>query len=491
MNLQTRWFSLRRRLLTLLLGGVVFFWLLTMTMSYIDAHHEIDELFDAQLVQTAQTLLGVARDNERYWHENETTELAASLHKYQRKLRFQIWRDDGRLLLRSPNAPLTAITNQAGFSSSRGDTDISDISDISDTQKPNHKDSTRYITDHESRYGLHDYRWRNLALWDESHRFQVQVSENHDIRSELSGKIVSRLLLPALLGLPLLALWLWLATQKGLSSLHEVARQISERHADHLEPVMPNQAPDEIRSMIEALNRLFARLHRTLENERRFTADAAHELRTPLAALLAHAQVARRAHNDPEREHALDQLQIGIGRAHHLVDQLLTLARLDPDESLADIQNIDFSILLEEACAEQGVKALEKNITLELEMPAQSTSPALVAGSATLLRILLRNLIDNAVRYTPEDGHVQVSLQTEAQAIVLSICDSGPGIPVGERSKIFERFKRLAGQAQPGSGLGLSIVRRIADLHGATVTLEDAPAALGGLRVKVQFDRVS
>lgn len=482
MNLQTRWFSLRRRLLTLLLMGVVFFWLMTMVMSYIDAHHEIDELFDAQLMQTAQTLLGVARGNERVWHESETTELAASLHKYQRKLRFQIWRDDGRLLLRSPNAPLTAITDQSGFSSSSVD---------ASTQGRDHEDVSGYEKEHESRYQLHRYRWRNLALWDEAHRVQVQVSENHDIRNELSGKIVSRLLLPALLGLPLLALWLWLATQKGLSSLNEVAQQISERHADHLEPVVPNQAPDEIRPMIDALNRLFARLHRTLENERRFTADAAHELRTPLAALLAHAQVAQRAQNTSEREHALDQLHRGIGRTHHLVDQLLTLARLDPDDSLVDIQHIDFSILLEEACAEQGAKALEKNITLELNITHPPASSIFIAGSAALLRILLRNLIDNAVRYTPRSGQVQISLHTEGHDIVLAVCDSGPGIPVGDRLQVFERFKRLAGQAQPGSGLGLSIIRRIADLHGATVTLEDAPSALGGLKVSVRFCRAS
>lgn len=479
---QTRWFSLRRQLLILLLGGVCFFWMLTMLMSYIDAHHEVDELFDAQLVQTAQTLLGLARDNEGHWHESEATELAASLHMYQRKLRFQIWRDDGRLLLRSPNAPLSALTDQTGFSTSSLDTAAQDRNPVRLHRASEGKN------DH---YGLHQYRWRNLALWDGAHRFQVQVSEDHDIRNELSGKIVLRLLLPALFGLPLMALWLWLVTRKGLSSLDEVALQISERHAGHLESVAPDRAPGEIRPMIDALNRLLDRVRRTLENERRFTADAAHELRTPLAALAAHAQVAQRASDVAEREHALDQLGSGIARASHLVDQLLTLARLDPDDTLTDVQSVDFQALLEAVCAEQGRKALEKHISLELDIITSHAMSGWVMGSDTLLRILLRNLLDNAVRYTPEGGQIHVRLDVDGQGMVLTLCDNGPGIPSDERVQVFDRFKRLEGHTQPGSGLGLSIVRRIADLHGASVTLDEASPSSGGLKVCVRWPQCS
>ncbi len=474
--MNTRWFSLRRRLLLLLLGGLSLFWLVTLALSYVDAHHEIDELFDAQLAQSAQTLLALMRDNDAHRYASENAELAASLHKYQRKLRFQIWRDDGYLLLRSPNAPIVPMTHQSGFSSSGHDTAEQNDRDLGQKQKQT----------------LHTYRWRNLSLWDTTHRYQVQVSENHDIRNELSGKIAGRLLLPVLFGLPLLAIWLWLATRKGLASLDDIARQIAQRHADRLDAVLPQSAPDEIRPLIEALNRLFERVRRALENERRFTADAAHELRTPLAALAAQAQVAQRARDNSDelaRNHALDQLRVGISRATHLVDQLLTLARLDPDDALGNRFPVDFQALAEEVCAEHGASALEKQLTLELDTEPSVGASLWVSGSATLLHILLRNLQDNAIRYTPAHGQVHVLLQQETTGVRLSVSDSGAGIAEDQRIKVFERFQRLAEPALPGSGLGLSIVQRIAELHGAQLWL-DSSTELGGLAVHVRFSSI-
>lgn len=267
----TAWFSLRRRLLGLLLGGVAAAWLTTMVFSYIDAHHEVDELFDAQLAQAAQTLLALAGHDEG----DDIEDLGDVAHKYQRRLRFQIWRADGKLLMRSKNAPETPLTATSGFSETHGD----------------------------------DGHWRHFSQWNEERSLQVQVSENHHIRDDLIGHIAWRLLLPALFGLPLIGLWVWLATRHGLASLDGIARQIASRAPQQLQPVVPASGPEEIRPMLEALNGLFQRVESALASERQFTADAAHELRTPLAALQAQLQVALRARDDKERDRSLGQLQ--------------------------------------------------------------------------------------------------------------------------------------------------------------------------------------
>ncbi|MGB2903376.1 MAG: histidine kinase dimerization/phospho-acceptor domain-containing protein, partial [Candidatus Dechloromonas phosphoritropha] len=287
----TAWFSLRRRLLGLLLGGVAAAWLVTMVFSYIDAHHQVDKLFDAQLAQAAQTLLALASHDEG----DDIDDLGDAGHKNQRRLRFQIWRADGKLLMRSKNAPKTALTATDGFSETRDRKD----------------------------------RWRHYSQWNDDHSLQVQVSENHHIRDELIAHIAWRLLFPALFGLPLIGLWVWVATRQGLSSLDGIARQIASRAPQQLQPLTPATAPEEIRTILEALNGLFQRVETALETERRFTADAAHELRTPLSALQAQVQVALRARDSSERDCSLAQLQSGLTRASHLIDQMLQLARLD------------------------------------------------------------------------------------------------------------------------------------------------------------------
>lgn len=441
----TVWFSLRRRLLGLLLGGVAAAWLVTMVFSYIDAHHEVDELFDAQLSQAGQTLLALASHDEG----DDIEDLGEATHKYQRRLRFQIWRDDGTLLMRSKNAPQFPLTVETGFSET-----------------------------HTSQDG----HWRHYSQWNEDHSLQVQVSENHHIRDELIGHIAWRLLFPALFGLPLIGLWVWLATRQGFASLDGIARQIASRDPQQLQPVHPAAAPEEIRTLLEALNGLFQRVEHTLESERRFTADAAHELRTPLAALQAQLQVAQRARDNDERDRSLSQLQSGLTRAAHLVDQMLHLARLDPESGLPDPKTLDLARLAEDVCADLGPQILTKNIDFDLTAAAGCQ----VTGQAEWLGVLIRNLVDNAVRYTPENGQVRVEIVREQSVIRLSIADSGPGIPLDERESVLRRFHRLNQGSQPGSGLGLAIVARIAELHGAQLKL-DASNTTKGLLVTVQF----
>ncbi len=438
----TAWFSLRRRLLGLLLGGVAAAWLATMVFSYIDAHHEVDELFDAQLAQAAQTLLALAGHDEG----DDIEDLGDVAHKYQRRLRFQIWRGDGELLMRSKNAPETALTATDGFSETRGD----------------------------------DGHWRHFSQWNEERSLQVQVSENHHIRDDLIGHIAWRLLFPALFGLPLIGLWVWLATRHGLASLDGIARQIASRAPQQLQPLTPATAPEEIRTMLEALNGLFQRVETALEAERQFTADAAHELRTPLAALQAQLQVARRARDSEERDRSLAQLQSGLTRASHLVDQMLQLARLDPESGLPDPQPVDLAILAEAVCADLGPLILDKNLDFALDAAPGCS----VTGQAEWLRVLIRNLVDNAIRYTPAGGTLRVSVSRAAGQCRLCVSDSGPGIPAGERDAVLRRFHRLDQGTQPGSGLGLAIVARIAELHGAELDLSLAED-LHGLQATV------
>jgi signal transduction histidine kinase len=295
-------------------------------------------------------------------------------------------------------------------------------------------------------------------------------------RRELIAGIAGRLTAPLIFGLPLMGFWIWLATWRGLKPLDAVAREIAARQPEKLEPVTPASAPSEVRPLVEAINGLFVRVEHALESERRFTADAAHELRTPLAALAAQAQVVQRARDAGERDHAIEQLIASTRRASRLVDQLLTLARLDPDNAAVS-ETVSLDRLAENVCAAHGAEAMEKNIALELDAVS-----ATIAGNADMLRILLRNLIDNAIRYTSAGGRVTVAVAPG----ILSVTDTGPGIPAAEHERVFNRFHRLAGQDTEGSGLGLSIVARIAERHGASVELGTGENGKG-LRVTVRF----
>jgi signal transduction histidine kinase len=298
-----------------------------------------------------------------------------------------------------------------------------------------------------------------------------------ELRHELDEHFIEALLTPLLFGLPLLGGWIWLATWRGLRPLDEIAVELGTRAPERLDPVVPAAAPREIRPLLEALNNLFGRVGQALDNERRFTADAAHELRTPLAAITTQAQVAARARDAAERDHALAQLTTSARRASHLVEQLLTLARLDPAAGLP-MSELRLDTLAAEVCADHGAAALEKNVALELSAPA----PVTVAGNDAMLRILLRNLLDNAVRYTPAGGKVGVGVTADT----LAVSDSGPGIPADQRANALRRLHRLAGQEIEGSGLGLSIVARIAELHNARLDLADG-IGQPGLTVRLTF----
>lgn len=439
--------SLRLRLLLILLGVFSLIWVLVTTASFFAARQEIEELFDAQLAQYARTLQGLTR-HELEEHEQTRIELEHDLlgHKYEKKVAFQVW-NDSLLVLRSATAPASPMSELYGFSNGR--------------------------------FGGH--AWRVFVLPSAEGPVSIQVAERHDVRAELVGKISLQVLYPLVIALPILALALWLALGRGLRPLRRVTADVQARSPRDLQPLSDGRAPSEIRPLVEALNRLFARLQEALESERRFTADAAHELRTPLASLQVQAQVALGARSEEERRTAIENIRGGVERSTRLLEQLLTLARLDPDTLPERTRDVDLAALAAQAVAEQAPGALGKGIDLGLE----EGSSGQVRGHPEALKVLLRNLVDNALKHTPAGGRVDVGVFGRDSGVEFSVADTGPGIEPSVGERIFDRFYRIPGSEVEGCGLGLSIVRRIAELHHARAGLD--PERAQGLRVVVHF----
>lgn len=441
--------SIRRRLLFLLTGTVLTAWLATAVFTYFDARHEIGEMLDAHLAQSAGLI--AAQLEHEFEDEDEDGHGGGVPRQYkdERKIAFQVWDRKDRLRLRSASAPETRLQSQ---SEGYGDAVID------------------------------GKRWRVFSRWDESRHYLVQVGERYELREELAESVASHLMHPLAVALPVLALLIWLAVGAGLAPLGGIAQQIARREPDNLAPLEEGRVPREISPLVASINALFDRLRKSLEQERRFTADAAHELRTPLAAVKTQAQVALGARNDEERAHALASVVSGTDRAARLVEQLLVLARLDPQTALPAGQAVGLRDLAARCVAELAPAADAKGVGMSLAAGGE----ARVEGDAILLGVMLRNLIDNAVRYTPAGGEVEVAVTRTQDAVQLAVVDSGPGIPEAERGKVLDRFYRVLGSGEEGSGLGLSIVKRIADLHRAAVRITSA-AEGHGLRVEVEF----
>ncbi|MDP1659046.1 MAG: ATP-binding protein [Methylotenera sp.] len=425
--------SLRLRLVLLLSIGLGIAWLVAAWFTHMESRHEIDELFDAQLAQSAQVLLGTTRHELHERDEHGEDEIAIT-HEYEQKLAFQIWRE-GNLLMRSTAAPTTTLgSDREGYSEGV----------------------------------INGEPWRVLTRWDAQYEFMIQVAEPLAARERLARHITLKMLLPTLIALPVLALLIWFGVGAGLRPLQQLKQEVKQRTANRLEPVAMAGVPEEAVPLVKALNDLFARLEDAFEGERRFTADAAHELRTPLAALKIQAQVALRSKDEAERNSALENVLHGVDRATRLVEQLLTLARVDPETAVTNYKQLDLHALTVSVMADVEPLAHVKQI----EMLLEEGQACHVLGDDTQLRLLLRNLLDNAIRYTPVGGRVSVSV-SDKDSVVLEVRDTGPGIPESEREQVQQRFYRIAGSGEEGSGLGLSIVRRIAELHGARLELGD------------------
>jgi signal transduction histidine kinase len=332
--------------------------------------------------------------------------------------------------------------------------------------------------------GLHILTWEK-AEWRvyslKEGGLTIQVATTSASRARRFAAIAPWLLLPLAVLVVVLGLVIRAAVTRALAPLEQVRGEIGRRGVQSLHALDSRSLPDEVAPLVETLNDLLVRLDQALVSQRRFIADAAHELRTPLTAVKLQAQIARRTDNEAEREAALTQLASAVDRAAHLVDQLLGMARLEPAARQAVFAPLALDVLVKQVVADLSALAEARDIDLGVGACAAIT----LTGQAESLRMMLGNLIDNAVRYTPGGGRIDVELREQAGMARLSVSDSGPGIPAAERERVFERFQRLAGADIPGSGLGLSIVKQVVDLHGGTITLTTPPG--GGLRVEVEL----
>lgn len=435
--------SLQGRLLALVLGAVAAVWLATAALVWLDARHELDELLDAHLAQAA-ALLVVQQADELADDDREEAE-APSLHRYAPRVAFQVWHE-GRLVLRSSNAPAHPLSEvERGF------------------------------TDRE----IDGRRWRVFAARGAERDVQVHVGELLGSRAAILRAVLRGMLGPMLVGLPLLGLLVWAAVRHGSLPLRRLERSLAGRDPQALEPVRVDGAPSEMLPMIAALNALFARIAGLIETERRFTADAAHELRTPIAAIRAQAQVALGEADDARRRHALQATLEGCDRATRLVEQLLTLARLEAG-AVPAAAPVDLGALARRVVADLAGRALDKAQEIELEAGPH----CLLRGDEMLLGVLVRNLIDNAIRYSPRGARVRIRVARRGAQTVLCVEDGGPGLAPDGIARLGERFFRVPGSGESGSGLGWSIVRRIAQALVLSVQVRRS-AELGGLAVEV------
>lgn len=433
--------SLRARLLVLLVGVVGAVWIAVVALTYRDAQQELDALLDAHLTQSARLLVAQTA------HELEELELDENEPRtpYRHTVAFQVWRGGQELVLKSAGAPsLRFSPAEHGLS----DTTIDAV------------------------------HWRVYSEWDRHRRVLVQVAEDHAVRDRLAARIAFNTTLPLLLSVPLLAILIGWAVARALRPVVALGREVERRRPLALDPIVPAGVPAEITPLVDRLNDLFARVQRSFEQERRFTANAAHELRTPLAALRVQAEVARDAGTPAVSRAALDKVILACDRLTRLISQLLMLARADEQAVEQSLCRLD--VLAREVIAELAPQALESDQEIALDVAA----PIEIRGNVPLLAAMLRNLIDNALHHGGSPLHVTVSLMRRDDEIVLTVTDDGKGVPPEALDTLGTAFVRPTGTQAEGSGLGLALVRRIAQWHGGTLVLS-AREGTTGLRACV------
>ena len=321
--------------------------------------------------------------------------------------------------------------------------------------------------------------WRAYGL--QTAEGVIQIAQPVRVREELARVAAERVVIPLILLLPIMVAAVAWIVNRGLLPLRYVTAEVQRRDVRSLLPLASHNLPREIEPLVSELNRLLARLQKAFDTQRAFIADAAHELRSPLTALRLQLQLLDRAPDELARVEARGRLGAAVERAIHLVEQLLALARSDPQETAGDFAAIDLRAAAAQGITDTHALAMARNIDLSLD----AAPNILVRADGEALRTLVRNLVDNAVRYTPPGGSVQVRCRRTAEGVLLEVSDSGPGIAPADRERVFDRFYRRAAAQESGTGLGLAIVKAIAERHKAAVLLDEAPG--GGLHVAVNF----
>jgi two-component system sensor histidine kinase QseC len=459
--------SLTRTLILLVTSTVLLIALIAAAWSYVESNHELEELFDAELAQSTRIVQGLVRhladtqsmeqlpqtlretlelplanDDDIDFEADNNEILPRGIgHKYEKKLAVEVWTPDRKPLLDTLNADDSeGLVPGYSWAESKG------------------------------------YNWRTFTLQDPTTEFWIRTAQREDIRQELSQELALSNVLPLLLALPLLVAAAIAAIQFSFRPLRRLEKPVRNMAPERIHPLDDRQAPKEVVGLVQAVNGLLKRLNQALERERRFSANAAHELRTPLAVLRLNLEKA--CADNPEQFQGLIQ---SVDRMAHLVEQMLLLSRVDAGIDFAPEYH-DLSAIIEQSIADITPLALKKNIEPVFE---DGAGQALVCCHTALINTLMRSLLANAIQYSSEQTVITIHLAPSGEGYHITVCDQGPGIPIQERERALSRFVRLDQRLGGGAGLGLAIARRIAELHGGQLTLTGRVDNQPGLCVSI------
>lgn len=442
--------SITRFLLYSIFAIILLGWVVSAALNFHDSKEQIAEIFDAELAQMSRVLQALISadlssspsktpsqfeylDQEVLKYAFEDEEYSAIGHEYERKIAIQVWNRDGELILAN-HLPL-----------------------------PN--DFSRLIAGY-TNLEFSGYGWRSFTLIDSNNGLRIRVAQREDVRTELTGEIARHSIIPGILIVPLILLLTVFAIRRGLAPLHAISTELKERDYNNLAPIETQDTPLELRAMVNELNKLFRRSSASYAREKRFTADAAHELRTPLSIAKVHLQNLQQISQEENVRSYVGKALRGIERLIHLVQQLLILSRLEAEQASELKQPVSLTHLVHEVVSEAQDNPNYKHLSWHLAMDQEVT----LSATETDIRVLLRNLIDNACRYASPDTTISVALNPDE----LRLFNLAPALKEEDIPALFERFKRGAGQKIEGSGLGLAICQQIAQRYALALTLENA-----------------
>ena len=508
-------YSLKSLLLVTLLSASMLIWGVTAYLSYKVTRNEVANLFDAELSQSAKVLHAFVESLVREgtlsgnWSKEQASGLLhnyAARHKFNTQSSFQLWTEAGGLLLQSENTPVLSLRSLDA--SANSNQLWSEFEELLQAESLGHKYERKIafqlwskkdglvlrsesapkfafsaINHGFSETNIDGNDWHVFSIMDSTGEYVIHVGQKEQIRSELTDEISNQLVAQFLFGLPVLGVMIWFIVGLVLKPLHRLEKALAIREANYLKPLPLKKLPKEIIPIVNEINKLFLQLEEAFEHERRFTSDASHELRTPLAGLLAQAHVALKTTDEEVRKQALSRIKQAVNRMSYLVQQLLTFSRIESNSEFLSKQNTMINREVIQVITDLEPNAHKKQISLEFV----EEHPVPVVVNAPLVSILIRNIVDNAIKYTPVNGTVLITVTGSERNLLLCVEDSGPGIPPEQYEKSLERFHRCEETANKvqGTGLGFSMVQRIAAIHNADLIL--GVSQFGGLKVKVVF----